>query len=226
MGLRSTAMVLEAKRDIRYRYVCENCDVTTEWFASAIYARENYGIKSGRFAAKMEYDPAIISKKKNKALKKLKKLTSVFINVFNDPTGEHTFSGKHALADLYNKTFSAGEACPNCNSKQSWYPMDTTHLAVIKYIKTYVLSFIFFGNLLGLIFVIAYLRVHSMPPVFILIFQLTLLVFGCLVGFVRGNYLIWKKEKTRKLISRRNVPEIIWGSPVVNALGTSELEYI
>jgi len=39
--LRNTTMVIEAKRDVKYRYICERCDVVTDWLVSAIYAPIN-----------------------------------------------------------------------------------------------------------------------------------------------------------------------------------------
>ena len=226
MGLRSTTMVLEAKRDVKYRYICQKCDVNTEWFASVVYAHNNYTIKYGRFKVNAEYDPSVIDKKKSVALERLEKSTSVLTKILNDSTGEYNFPGEYVSADLYNKTFSAGKACPNCGWQQSWYPMDTTHRSILKYIKAYVLSLLIFGNILGLVFIMAYTSVHSMPSIYIIPgFQIVLLSLGWILGIVRGNYLIWKRKSVRKRQTKRNVPEVVWGAITVDTLGIDQLDY-
>lgn len=211
-------MMLEAKRDVKYRYTCEECSTTTGLFVSSVCTYESYTLTSDIMQINAEYDPAIISQKENIALENLEKLTSILIDVLNASVGKYNFSGEHTVADLYNKTFSAGKVCPHCKSRQSWYPMDVTHLSMLKYVKFYILSFMIFGNFLGLLFGIAYITVYSISPIFLLVFQMLLLSLGCLIGFARGNYLIKKRRKTRKPPSQRYVPGVIWGEPTITVL--------
>jgi len=225
MGFKGTELVLEAKRNVKYRYICEKCDVATEWFTSVMFAEEKYVVKSTRFKVEMGYDPFLIREKKLKALKKLQNLTSIFTKVIDDSTGEYCFPGQHVLADIFNEMFSEGMACPSCKERQSWYPMDTTHQSIFKYIKIYVLSFMIFGNLFGLPIIIAYTRVHSTSFLYIIAFQIFILSLGWLLGVVRGKYLLFKRKSARNSRIKRNAPEVIWGKATVKALGTDELDY-
>jgi len=224
-GFKKSRMVLEAKRDVKYRYICEKCDMITEWFTSVLYADEIYELKSKRLIAKLEYDPEIIKETKQEAIMNLRNLTGVFKRILKNINVDHRFAGKHTLAVVFNKIFCEGNACPHCGYRQSWYPMDTTHGSLFKYIKIYVLSFMVFGNVLGLLFVVAYTRVHSMPSMYILGFQIVLLSLGWLFGFVRGNYLIAKRKSTRKLQAKRNEPEVVWGEITVDVRGVDQLDY-
>ena len=215
MGLRTTTMMFEAKRDVKYRYACEECNVTTEWFTTDIHAHTRYELNSTRFKINAEYDTVVINKKKKSALKKLKGITDVLDRALNDPTGEYNFPGKHALADLYNGTFAAGGACPSCGGLQSWYPMDTVHLSISKYVKVYMLSILLLGNFVGLLFIIAAAWGYGVLPLLVLAFQLVLLAAGAGIGFLRAVYLIRKRERNRKIPVERHVPDVIWGDPVV-----------
>ena len=225
MGMKGTELILEARRDVKYRYICEKCGVTTEWFTSVLLAEEKYLAALTRFKVEMGYDPSITKEKKLNALKKLQNFTSVFTKVIDDPAGEYRFPGQHVLADVFNKTFSEGAACPKCKERQSWYPMDTTYPSVFKYIKIYVLSFMIFGNLFGLPLVFAYTSVYSMSLIYVIPLQIVLLSLGWFLGVVRGSYLIHKRKSTRELPDRRNIPEVVWGRATVKALGTDELDY-
>jgi len=96
--------------------------------------------------------------------------------------------------------------------------MDTMHLSVLKYIKVYVLSLLFFGNFAGLLFVIVFISTYSASPLLIPAFQLSLLVVGSCIGLLRAAYLIQKRKFVRKIPIVRHIPEVIWGEPEVYVL--------
>ena len=121
----SSTITFAAECTVKYHYECEKCGVKTDYFHTKLRQIANYAHKSGsRFSVNLELNIKAMEKTEKAALRQLKKLKSALKEVLEDNSKAVVDPQAPYIAEYYNELFAEGEKCPNCKSRQSWYPAD------------------------------------------------------------------------------------------------------
>jgi serine/threonine protein kinase/predicted RNA-binding Zn-ribbon protein involved in translation (DUF1610 family) len=170
-----------ATRRISYRYKCEFCGYTTNWQSSSISNNDD-----SEEAA--EYGLQYI-------------ITSIqdFLSrvIYAD-----TLLCEPDIARQYNKAFEAGYACPQCGTRQTWYPVSYKHISPVKRSLTIGLIFLAIGIVISAAF--------KMPAPDIYIIPAILTVYGVAAGFLSVFIQSWMAKSYIRNSYRRRRPEVNW----------------
>ena len=224
---RSSLMTYRAECIVKYRYTCEQCEYITEWSESKLQQIAHYSKANKRFKYSSEHNIDALEKTKKEALKRLRGLaTSLKKNIDNLPS-EAIVNENPIIADQYNEAFVLGNACPKCNSRQTWYPAIDPLAPRWKYALNYAIIAVVLGSILMALFGMILFSNFGIDLIHFVVVQMVLAAVGGLVGLI-GYGRVSARAKARKQYydnSRcHHRPEVIWGKPAVELVRAPEID--
>jgi hypothetical protein len=188
-----------AETALRYRYVCEACGETSDWFTARMshtflrtqrIGRFNVANKLIESTKQIEADQTAVNNELSQAIKK-------FNAAITQRTTEVIFPGDPFLSDAYNDIFAHGNECPFCGERQTWYPAVSETPSILKSIRNKAIIF----------------ALVSLIPTYLTTFYFTPLisaVLGTAIGFLTAKSQIRDKQKFFDSHPKHNNPEIEW----------------
>jgi hypothetical protein len=193
-----------AETTLRYRYVCENCGKTTDWFIAHLSHKLNRikNIGGANAGSALLETPELVQKGQSTVNKQLNAAILAINTAITERTDEVVFPNEPFLTDAYNDIFQCGEACPNCGEQQTWYPAVSETVTIIKSIRDNVIIFAIIGLVVALIAKGTFSHFFLIPIAFV--------TFGVCRGWVLVNLAVRKKQKFVYNHPIHNNPEIEW----------------
>jgi len=216
-------MIYKAERVVKYRYTCEKCANTTDWYeGKAWMTAANVKFSNvRRFEFNVERSIEELEKTAKEAVSNLEKLTEALETIVKK-SGERFVPDDPFLVEKYNEAFIEGAKCPYCKARQSWYPAfafrPNKWRAARNYaIATFILS--------GAISIIAFAILNGSEDAdfsnatYLLIIPIVLSVISALIGFFRAKRLAKQYAPTRAESFILRDPEVVWEEPTVELVG-------
>ena len=221
--LKQTAFIMyKAECMVKYRYTCERCEHTTDWFESTLCKTVQHEPLHESSTVEAERNMHALEQTKNKALESLQNLVLFLQKILRRLPREIIAYGEPLIAEQFNELFAAGKACPKCRCRQTWYPALAYHTTKWKSMLYYSIATVLLGN--GLIFAIimSIFDNHAIPLIFFAILQLPYILIGSGLGY----YIVYAREREKKQFYNsapwHGAPEVQWGESVVELMGMPE----
>jgi len=221
MAARVTSrMEIKASCAIKYDYICEHCGYQTGIFKSELsqVARHRH-LGGSRFAVNLDVDFDGIERVKEKALLQLTNMIAVIEKMLRDASWEIVIANEPFIAEYYNEIFGKGKSCPNCKTRQTWYPAASSGLSVRRGALYGALFSLFIGNILGHVVVFYILADYNIPLIFLAAAQLLFILSGGFAGYALTNAKINALKKQYENTVQLRGPRVTWGEPMVELTG-------
>ena len=119
----TSAMTYKATCPVKYRFTCESCNHTTEWYESELVKTVSNVLNLGRFKAQSFHSINSLKKTEEKALQQLNVLISLIKKIDTSTDTPST-----PIIAQYNDLFSKAKSCPMCKKRQSWFLTSATNM--------------------------------------------------------------------------------------------------
>jgi len=219
-----TKITYKAERIVKYRYTCEKCDNTTQWYVNKTWMTA-VSIKSAdyrRFELNLERTSEELEKTAERAVISLERLTRM-LKVILQKDGERFIADDPFLVEKYNEIFNGGAECPACKARQSWYPAFAFRPNKWKSARNHAIAPLIACGIIAILIVAlnaSYdIRFFVALSAHLLIIPFTLSIIAAFVGFFRTRRLSkhFDFPQAKSFIPHR--PEVIWEEPMVEIVG-------
>ena len=224
MSKRAAVLTYKAQCTVKYRYTCERCDYTTDWFESTLCKTARHELLHESYTVEAERNMHALEQTKNKALESLQNLVLFLQKILSRLPREIIAYGEPFIAEQYNELFIAGKECPNCRCRQTWYPALAYPASKWKSILCCSIATVLLGNVLIFALSRTLLNNYEIPLFQLIILQLPYILIGSGLGYYITAIGEKEKKQYYKSSPWRDAPKVQWGEPVVELMGMREAD--